>query len=94
MIISHDRTFLDNVVTRIIELDRGKLTTFPGNYAAYETQRPRSLSSRPRSTPVYWCWRRRRWIQYVEARRTGNEAAVPGICACSVKRAARNAGRA
>ena len=33
--ITHDRSFLDNVATRIVELDRGKLLSYPGNFAAY-----------------------------------------------------------
>ena len=35
LFVTHDRRFLDNVTTRIIELDRGKLASFPGNFAAY-----------------------------------------------------------
>ena len=35
LLVTHDRRFLDNVTTRIVELDRGKLASFPGNFAAY-----------------------------------------------------------
>ncbi len=35
LFVTHDRYFLDNVATRIIELDRGNLASFPGNFAAY-----------------------------------------------------------
>jgi ATP-binding cassette subfamily F protein uup len=35
LFVTHDRRFLDNVTTRIVELDRGNLTSFPGNFAAY-----------------------------------------------------------
>jgi len=35
LFVTHDRRFLDNVSTRIVELDRGKLASFPGNFAAY-----------------------------------------------------------
>ena len=35
LLVTHDRRFLDNVVTRIVELDRGKLASFPGNFSAY-----------------------------------------------------------
>jgi len=35
LFVTHDRRFLDNVTTRIIELDRGNLSSFPGNFAAY-----------------------------------------------------------
>jgi ATP-binding cassette subfamily F protein uup len=37
--ITHDRSFLDNVATRIIELDRGRLLSYPGNFAAYLVQK-------------------------------------------------------
>ena len=36
VVITHDRSFLDRVATRIVELDRGQLTTYPGNFAAYQ----------------------------------------------------------
>jgi ATP-binding cassette subfamily F protein uup len=36
MVITHDRAFLDAVSTRIIELDRGQIRSYPGNYAAFE----------------------------------------------------------
>ncbi len=35
LFVTHDRCFLDNIATRIVELDRGKLASFPGNFAAY-----------------------------------------------------------
>ena len=35
LFVTHDRRFLDNVTTRIVELDRGKLASFPGNFATY-----------------------------------------------------------
>ncbi|MDD2811105.1 ATP-binding cassette domain-containing protein [Rhodoferax sp.] len=37
--VTHDRSFLDNVATRIVELDRGKLQSYPGNFAAYLVQK-------------------------------------------------------
>ena len=37
--VTHDRSFLDNVATRIVELDRGKLLSYPGNFAAYLVQK-------------------------------------------------------
>jgi ATP-binding cassette subfamily F protein uup len=42
--ITHDRTFLDNVATRIVELDRGKLLSYPGNFAAYLLQKEEQLA--------------------------------------------------
>ena len=37
LLITHDRAFLDNVSTRIVELDRGILRSYPGNFTAYQT---------------------------------------------------------
>ncbi len=42
--ITHDRSFLDNVATRIVELDRGKLLSYPGNFAAYVLQKEEQLA--------------------------------------------------
>jgi ATP-binding cassette subfamily F protein 3 len=39
LVISHDRYFLDRVVERIAELEEGKLTSYPGNYAEYQAAR-------------------------------------------------------
>jgi ATP-binding cassette subfamily F protein uup len=39
MFITHDRAFLDSVVTRIVELDRGKLVSFPGKFATYQQRK-------------------------------------------------------
>jgi ATP-binding cassette subfamily F protein uup len=42
--ITHDRTFLDRVATRIVELDRGKLRSYPGNFSRYEQQKEAQLA--------------------------------------------------
>ncbi|MFZ2736863.1 MAG: ATP-binding cassette domain-containing protein [Burkholderiaceae bacterium] len=42
--ITHDRTFLDRVATRIIELDRGHLNSYPGNFAQYVLQKEEQLA--------------------------------------------------
>jgi len=39
MFVTHDRAFLESVVTRIIELDRGNLVSFPGSFAAYQQRK-------------------------------------------------------
>lgn len=44
VIITHDRTFLDQVATRIIELDRGQLRSYPGNFAQYQQQKEEQLA--------------------------------------------------
>ena len=42
--VTHDRSFLDNVATRIVELDRGKLLSYPGNFAAYLVQKEEQMA--------------------------------------------------
>jgi ATP-binding cassette subfamily F protein uup len=43
LFITHDRTFLDKVATRIVDLDRGRLLSYPGNYTAYQTRKAQQL---------------------------------------------------
>jgi ATP-binding cassette subfamily F protein uup len=45
MLITHDRAFLDGVATRIVELDRGILRSYPGNFSAYERLKEDQLAS-------------------------------------------------
>ena len=45
MLITHDRAFLDGVATRIIELDRGTIRSYPGNFSAYERLKEDQLAS-------------------------------------------------
>ncbi|MEQ1807967.1 MAG: ATP-binding cassette domain-containing protein, partial [Burkholderiaceae bacterium] len=45
MLVTHDRDFLDNVVTRIVELDRGTLRSYPGNFSTYERVKEEQLAS-------------------------------------------------
>ena len=45
MLITHDRAFLDAVATRIIELDRGIIRSYPGNFTAYERLKEEQLAS-------------------------------------------------
>src|SRR6185312_12846358 len=42
--ITHDRSFLDRVATRIVELDRGHLNSYPGNFAQYLLQKEEQLA--------------------------------------------------
>jgi ABC transport system ATP-binding/permease protein len=44
VLITHDRAFLDGVATRIVELDRGVLRSYPGNFSAYETLKAQQLA--------------------------------------------------
>ncbi|MFY9509980.1 MAG: ATP-binding cassette domain-containing protein [Rubrivivax sp.] len=45
VLISHDRAFIDAVSTRIIELDRGQLRSYPGNFAAFQAAKERELEN-------------------------------------------------
>ncbi len=45
MLITHDRAFLDAVATRIVELDRGVLRSYPGNFSAYERLKEEQLAA-------------------------------------------------
>ena len=57
IVITHDRRFLDNVVTRIVELDRGLLRSFPGSFSAYERFRGEQLAAEAvskRKFDKYW----------------------------------------
>ena len=45
ILVTHDRAFLDNVCTQIVELDRGILRTYPGNFSAYEVLKDQEMNS-------------------------------------------------
>ena len=45
IVVTHDRAFLDRVATRIVELDRGRLASFAGNFSAYEKTKAAQLAS-------------------------------------------------
>jgi ATP-binding cassette subfamily F protein uup len=45
VLVSHDRAFIDAVATRIVELDRGRLRSYPGNFAAFTAAKERELES-------------------------------------------------
>jgi ATP-binding cassette subfamily F protein uup len=77
--VTHDRFFLDSVCTRIVELDRGTLRSFPGNFAAYLRVRADQLAAErtaARRFDKFWA-QEEVWIRKgVEARRTRNEGRV------------------
>jgi ATP-binding cassette subfamily F protein uup len=79
IVITHDRQFLDRVATRIVELDRGLLRSYPGNYAAYERRKTEQLAEEAvarRKFDKFWA-QEEVWIRKgVEARRTRNEGRV------------------
>ncbi len=79
IVITHDRAFLDRVTTRIIELDRGVLRSYPGSFAAYEQRKDEELAAEAtarRRFEKFW-QQEEVWIRKgVEARRTRNEGRV------------------
>jgi ABC transport system ATP-binding/permease protein len=92
IVITHDRAFLDRVVTRIVELDRGLLRSFPGNFAAYEVRKGEQLAAEEvanRKFDKFWA-QEEVWIRRgIEARRTRNEGRVRRLESLRVERAAR-----
>ncbi|MET0497531.1 MAG: ATP-binding cassette domain-containing protein [Steroidobacteraceae bacterium] len=92
IVITHDRSFLDRVVTRIIELDRGLLRSYPGNFSTYETRKGEQLAAEDvvnRKFDKFWA-QEEVWIRRgVEARRTRNEGRVRRLESLRDQRAAR-----
>jgi ABC transport system ATP-binding/permease protein len=92
IVITHDRAFLDRVVTRIVELDRGLLRSYPGAFAAYEARKSEQLAAEDvanRKFDKFWA-QEEVWIRKgVEARRTRNEGRVRRLEALRAERAAR-----
>ena len=82
--ITHDRTFLRNLATRIIELDRGQLTSFPGNYEHYLQKKEELLELEDRANAKFdkKLAEHEVWIrQGIKARRTRNEGRVRTLLA-------------
>jgi len=92
VVITHDRMFLDTVATRIVELDRGLLRSYPGNFAAYEARKASELAAESvaqRKFDTFWK-QEEAWIRKgVEARRTRDEGRVRRLEALRRERAAR-----
>ena len=90
--ITHDRSFLDNVATRIVELDRGKLMSYPGNFAAYLTQKEEQLAQEAviNARADKLLAQEEVWIRKgVEARRTRATARIVRLEALRAAHAAR-----
>ncbi|MBN8443746.1 MAG: ATP-binding cassette domain-containing protein [Thauera sp.] len=92
VVITHDRVFLDNISTRIIELDRGKLASYPGRFSDYQRRKAEELESEAKAAARFdkFLAQEEVWIRKgVEARRTRNEGRVRRLEALRVERAAR-----
>jgi len=92
IVITHDRAFLDRITSRIVELDRGVLRSYPGSFTAYEERKDRELAaedSARRRFEKFW-QQEEVWIRKgVEARRTRNEGRVRRLERLRLARAAR-----
>jgi ATP-binding cassette subfamily F protein uup len=92
IIITHDRRFLDSVATRIVELDRGQLLSFPGNFTDWQGHKAQWLESQRLENARFdkLLAQEEIWIRKgVEARRTRNEGRVRRLERLRVERADR-----
>jgi ATP-binding cassette subfamily F protein uup len=90
--VTHDRAFLDRLATRVIELDRGQLTSWPGSYASFREKKDAWLANEATAAEKFdkrlateEAWLRRG----VKARRTRDEGRVKALMAMREARAAR-----
>jgi ATP-binding cassette subfamily F protein uup len=92
IVITHDRAFLDRVATRIVELDRGWLRSYPGNFTVYQARKGEELEAEKlaaRKFDKYWA-QEEVWLrQGIKARRTRNEGRVLRLERLRAERAAR-----
>ena len=92
IVITHDRRFLDRVATRIVELDRGVLRSYPGSFAAYQARKADELGAEATAQARFdkLLAQEEVWIRKgIEARRTRNEGRVRRLQALRLERAAR-----
>jgi ATP-binding cassette subfamily F protein uup len=92
LFITHDRRFLDNVATRIIELDRGRLLSFPGNFTKYQERKAELLANEEIENAKFdkVLAQEEVWIRKgVQARRTRDEGRVRRLEALRLERSAR-----
>jgi ABC transport system ATP-binding/permease protein len=92
MFVTHDRAFLQRLATRIVELDRGQLTSWPGDYATYVRRKQDALANDAVQQEKFdkklaeeEVWLR----QGIKARRTRNEGRVRALMSMRAERAAR-----
>jgi ABC transport system ATP-binding/permease protein len=92
MFVTHDRAFLRRLATRIVEIDRGRLASWPGDYETYLRRREEALANEAVQQEKFdkrladeEVWLR----QGIKARRTRNEGRVKALIAMRAERAAR-----
>jgi ATP-binding cassette subfamily F protein uup len=92
--VTHDRAFLERLATRVVELDRGRLTSWPGDYAMYLEKKAALLESEAVADVKFdkLMAREEAWLRRgVKARRTRDEGRVRNLLAMREERAARRA---
>ena len=92
MFVTHDRAFLERLATRIVEIDRGRLTSWPGDYATFARKKEEWLANEElqqekfdKKLATEEAWLRRG----VKARRTRDEGRVKALLAMRSERAER-----
>lgn len=92
--ITHDRAFLDRVATRIVELDRGRLLSYPGNFSAYQARKAQQLEVERIENDKFdkLLAQEEVWIRKgVEARRTRSVGRIARLQQMRAERAERRA---
>jgi len=92
LFITHDRVFLQNVATRILELDRGQLVSFPGDYQTFLRRKEEMLHAEEKANELFdkKLAEEEVWIrQGIKARRTRNEGRVRSLKAMRDERSKR-----
>lgn len=92
LFITHDRSLMQKIATRIIEIDRGKLTSWPGNYQTYLRHKQEALHAEERENSLFdkKLAEEERWVrQGIKARRTRNEGRVRALKAMREQRQQR-----
>jgi len=94
LFITHDRAFLDRLATRIIEIDRGRLTSWPGDYQNYLVRKEKALEDESAANARFdkKLEQEEIWIrQGIKARRTRNEGRARALQKMRSERAKRTA---
>ena len=92
MFITHDRAFLQRLATRIVEIDRGKLTSWPGDYANYLRRKEKALEDEEVANARFdkKLAQEEQWVrQGIKARRTRNEGRARALQKMREERAQR-----
>ena len=82
LFISHDRSFVDSIATRIVELDRGTLRSYDGNYSRYLDLKAQQMEAEEKQNALFdkKLAEEEAWIrQGIKARRTRNEGRVRAL---------------